>query len=672
VSKLLFESTTGQMQLGKISLVNSIGSKNKEDDVFLRDTDNNSGHIVYNDFQPPLKKFDGYIELTRSAKLDPIISVHELAHYLFTLNDEYIVQNDVRVRVCHNDESTGQCIMEFGRGFGTVLKPDGTLDIPENQPFNRVEKFCFKSHGTASNNPQHNDHGKACWDTITTVFCKAQNPEQLENAERAIDEMEWKILPTSTSYVFSVTSSPLFSAARLLPSVKSAAKTWVELLADSHDRLGFVFGPHVDQTKKLEEINSNQVEELFSFIDNVSIADTTFAESVQLVQRQFEGVDAAYNRVVHLCADDGEVGIPINVDLTTFEQRQIQFHLVTSGKGLLAEKLVSDQLTNKWISISNLIAEARPSRQVAIFYEGQLVQELVNQTPGFSFAQHQVGVLREVPCEPNGDNFDKVRVRNSTRKIEPDERRTNFDENPFGVDIPVFIEQTAEKAIFFLTVPTASETEFSLITPNGEIVSRKSFGGDLSRKSNDVRISQVGLSTAWYEISRIVPGRWIARIKRNEGQDELPFELFTAVQNPNFIVDTQVSVEGGMIEFRCKTTYDRTLDYITVTVDIFEIGADRLKLVSQLVLRRGFNTIQFVETPETTKQEGPSNKSTGWYGASAKLGQGAYRAVFRIFNAGQAVYANRLLRYDGQVPKIEFHEPIPSFTRSCDHPFIVE
>ena len=111
-SKLLFEATQGQLQLGELKFQNN-GCYNFVDDIFLDPSLDAS--LQGTGQGDPKKPFYGCLKISPQAMHEPSVLVHEFGHYIINLNDEYIPATSTtpRRRTCQGKPSTHQCIMEY-------------------------------------------------------------------------------------------------------------------------------------------------------------------------------------------------------------------------------------------------------------------------------------------------------------------------------------------------------------------------------------------------------------------------------------------------------------------------------------------------------------------------------------------------------------------------------
>ena len=154
------------------------------------------------------RPFEKKVVLTNIGQRFPNLPIHEIAHYLFGVRNEYVYQRNRWERVCTNEPSQRSCFMEWGADCSIELDSNGD-PLPENeQPEHIVTQFCFGDATTNSSdshlaryrppavyvestNPQHASFQGSCWDQMKHRFPNLLAPNEVPSSIPAPVSIEW-------------------------------------------------------------------------------------------------------------------------------------------------------------------------------------------------------------------------------------------------------------------------------------------------------------------------------------------------------------------------------------------------------------------------------------------------------------------------------------------------
>jgi hypothetical protein len=252
-SRLLYNATNGQLQLGTIRVLNCTYDKDQAD-IWIRD--NNAGA-----FATVLGLGgEGHIYLsqthksTSGAALGQFGVVHELGHYVFGLFDEYKgllegavnlainnVQGTVASEQTADDPAGWFCTAEAD--LVACVMDGGSTIIPDN---GRTE-FCTATHGglsTAHNdtsyagefyfvNAQEHLNEESCWETIAAQMGFTP-PEAVDTSDLpGLEPIVWEVAEDATRMVLCIDRSTSISGG-FFEDVKTAAMQAVDLFHIRH------------------------------------------------------------------------------------------------------------------------------------------------------------------------------------------------------------------------------------------------------------------------------------------------------------------------------------------------------------------------------------------------------------------------------------------------------
>lgn len=626
-SKMLFEATEGQMQLGRLYFSND-APYSAETDIHLHNTSGNSSTTL------PHSTFYGRVDLREHVRNEPLVIVHELGHYVITLRDEYVVDYigtaSVRRR-CQNDPSTHECPMEFARGFGLLLDNTG---VPSGtQPTNIVNRFCHSNHVANFDNSQQSIHGQSCWETMAKVYenIVLPNGHPLPNE---LQDVEWIETNSASRYALVISSSAGFGIPAVERAIKAATKEWVYRMLVSGDQFFLTLGA-AGFIGPMQNVDAEAAGKLFAAIDQSNLNASENGEVLRLATEQFPDALGAFQRLVLLAPGNSSLSID-GLDFNLPEKR-LGLLTRTYGVGEIDEQLSRLSTNNKWIQHAGFPIADQEQSLYAFGLQNELIELYFSSTPGFGIVEMQLIRL------PAAEARHFVPAAEGLLSFQ-DQPVINLEPREMGVDFPVWIEHGAEAVTFLLSQPKADEYDLTLLAPNGN---------DLHQAHPHSSLDVVS-----FDLSGNVSGRWILRVRRRRAGDSTPFCLLAAVRNRSLGTSSNVKVHGQTVRFRFLCEQKYALDCVDTSVEIYRLLPDAQApgdVVKTITLSRervvGSQSPQLVEV------------STGWFEAETQLPPGSYIAVFRARNHGQASYAsNPGGIVNGEIATFPF-ESIPPFSR---------
>lgn len=636
-SKILFKATNGHMQLGSIQFLND-GPSSADDDVVLHNAGTESGT------PGGTSPFDHQITLVPHVMKEPVVIVHELGHYIALLGDEYLGL----LRRCQNNAATHQCIMEFGQGFG--LRLDNAGNPSTAQPIHTVNQFCFTNHQAIAGNEQEIKNGESCWQTLKDHYSQLTLPggKASSNTHKKI---EWIDRAVTSKYALVIPPSDAFTQPQVELAIKASAKQLVHRVAFSGDQLAIIIGSQ-GLLHQMNYIAEADIDTILAKIDNADLSEGKAKRwTVASATDQFRNPQGAYQRMI-LLADGNS-----NLDLTTLGrtliEKRISLVARAYGRGELDSQLERLNESSKWISHESFPILPQQFDAYEFGLQNEMIQLYFANTPGYGIVDMQSGRLPAIH---------KASVLNLVQSSQSSEaekiavvQEINLEHRDRGVDLPVWIDEEAESVTFLMSEPVAGGIEFTLVAPNGNEI--------FQPKTSPTGPSNV----VWFDLTEKLTGRWLLRLRRKKGSDELPFFLLTAVRNRHLRTSAEVKVsENKIVKLRCQTVYRFPLDSIQTVVDIVRLQPDTetpSETVASIVLKR------------ERKMDGQTKKyvdvSTGMYVGEISLVPGAYIAKFQVQHHGQAIYAsNPGGNIHGNVMEY-VQRPIPPFARQESHRFEV-
>jgi hypothetical protein len=244
-SRLLFNATDGQLQLGQIRVVDS-GLDKWDADVWVLDGNSGafanvlglggSGHI--------------YLSQTHKSVIEPAVGhfglVHEFGHYGFGLYDEYkaaqppgaariaeqVLRNQEH-QFCTAEGDTVACVMDGG----TTIQPNnGRTEfcsaVLEGLTTRHNEGIIVD--GQLFANAQQSLNGESCWETIHRAVGLAE-PQSVQTADPpGLEPIDWQVVPPVDRLVICLDrSESMFVRPDRIDLAKRTAESIVGLL---HER----------------------------------------------------------------------------------------------------------------------------------------------------------------------------------------------------------------------------------------------------------------------------------------------------------------------------------------------------------------------------------------------------------------------------------------------------
>jgi len=635
-SCILFHATNGQMQFGEIFFIDD-GTPTSDEDIFVENLPGDSLTTVINHVP-----FCGQVILKSHVMNEPLVTVHEIGHYVVTLGDEY----KGALRVCQNDPTTHQCIMEFSRGYG--LRLDDSGNVAAVQPQNVVNQFCFCVHPRVpfplpTQNGQESRHRQSCWETLHTLYPMLALPSGT-STPGTLQPVQWSELSTVSRYAISIPADPIFAEIQIEQAIKNAVKEWVNQIASSDNQLALFLGS-AGSLHPMQTIMPDEVPKLHDRIDATSLGKgqpepSDFQKSFD----QFEGNMTAYQRLILLTAGNSPDNVKALPQLS--EQNRFAMIATTVGSGALVDRLEELGESSKWIAQQNFPIANNELSKYAFSLQNQLIETYFGNTPGSGVVQLRWGSF---PATQDAESAIAPSPLQDIKRLQPLQMSLNSE----GFDFPLWIEQDARSLSFLLSEPAESQIDMSLVAPNGETVSvpaRRNLPFHAFNRSGDVR------------------GKWIVRLRRTKTGPRLPFFFIAAVNNRELRISTDIKVAPKRrVQLRLQAIHQFPIDHVEAVVDIFRLQPDEDptdEIYKSVLLRR-----DRALDPVSQKMV---EVSSGIYCGEVDLVPGSFIALFRAYNYGTATYASNP---DGVVGgNVYSHEPkpIPSFARFVRHRFHVK
>ncbi len=630
-SKILFEATNGHMQLGTIHFLNN-GTGSADDDVVLHNAGTESGT------PGGTSPFDHQITLVPHVMNEPVVILHELGHYIALLGDEYLKYGGI-FRLCQNNAATHECIMEFGQGFG--LRLDNAGNPSTIQPTHTVNQFCFVNHHPNIGSVQ------SCWSKLKHLYSQLTLPGD-KASHSTHKEIEWIDRAGTSKYALVIPPWDAFSQPQVELAIKTAAKQLVQRVAFSGDQLAIIIGSQ-GLVHQMSYVAQTDIDTILEKIDNADLSEGQAKRwTVASATDQFRNPQGAYQRMILLAA--GNATLDLTTLRNTLAEKRISLVARSYGRGELSSQLERLDESSKWISHESFPILPQEFDAYEFGLQNEMIQLYFANTPGYGIVDMQSGRLPAIH---------KASVLNLVQSSEAEKiavvQEINLEHRDRGVDLPVWIDEEAESVTFLMSEPVAGGIEFTLVAPTGnEIVQPKTAPTGPS-------------NVVWFDLTEKITGRWLLRLRRKKGGDELPFFLLTAVRNRHIRTSAEVKVsENNIVKLRCQTVYRFPLDSIQTVVDIVRLLPDTetpSETVASIVLKR------------ERKMDGQTKRyvdvSTGMYVGEISLVPGAYIAKFQVQHHGQAIYAsNPGGNINGNVMEY-VQRPIPPFARQESHRFEV-
>jgi uncharacterized protein YegL len=228
-SRLLFEATNGQHQIGNV-FVCPQSAGGRDADAWLLAED---GRSVSN--LKGLGTPGAHMTLYGDERFKPYIIVHELSHYVYGVYDEYSGTGGEPAE-CVGGTTGDACIMEAAWSDGDRFGDDaaGGALVP-----GRVRRFCTASdHDPDHDTEQESVNHSACWGTMVTTFPGLTIPPDAFGAPDGADSINWVVLAAEQRYALVLDRSGSM-AGNKLEQTRIGGAWWADV-ARMRERLAVV------------------------------------------------------------------------------------------------------------------------------------------------------------------------------------------------------------------------------------------------------------------------------------------------------------------------------------------------------------------------------------------------------------------------------------------------
>lgn len=519
-SELLYDSTDGQMQLGRVYCAND-SRGTSEADAFLMEEEGKSFTTTP---IPGLGTPDLHVVLKGDERKKPFIVVHELAHYLYAVWDEY--EDATR---CTNDTSTGACIMEWGWGAGDTLEDDGTL-VP-----GLISEFCtVDNHDPDGGTEQEANNGESCWETIVGAFSDVSLPSGLPDtpAPAGHDTVEWIMLADAARFSLVLDRSGSMSTGNAIAGVRFGADYWVRYLKETGDELSVVQYNH-DPDDILPHTlltASTDLDPTLSAIAGITASgDTNIGGALSRgMDHVLSPGDQAATQVLVLFSDGlHNTGTDPATVLPDLVDNGIRVYTIGFGPG--ADQALLETIAADTGGRFEQIDAAPDSAAAQLEIQNHLIEISGEVREGSGIVTMTPGLLGEpVAGEPDSateaaelqPSSSPTAIREALAK-----RPFHFRPRPRGVDHRAHIEAGSIRATFVVSHLIGTEVGFHLVRPDGSIV-------DPSSDPSVTFVDPKGTPYAFYLVRDPMPGTWIMRLSRRSPRGTIPFKVFAFSENP--------------------------------------------------------------------------------------------------------------------------------------------
>lgn len=185
--KMLWKASRGMMRFGKVRMGSDRSLRGRADIVV--DKVGHASVAQSPDRERTSLGTDDTMYLFEEDRDAPIVTLHELGHYVFCLSDEY--KSDIWARVGgvdkvveKGDEDTSFCSVERASPGDSTKNPSHSCLMYENNYPNIYYLFCAEEHLTRNNlaggrwavTDQQKHNGKSCAGTVAALFGLASLP----------------------------------------------------------------------------------------------------------------------------------------------------------------------------------------------------------------------------------------------------------------------------------------------------------------------------------------------------------------------------------------------------------------------------------------------------------------------------------------------------------------
>jgi hypothetical protein len=561
-SRLLYNSTNGQLQFGQVRVLNCAFDKDAADVWIL---DGNSGA-----FANPLGLGGfGHIFLSQTHKstilpaLGQFGLVHEMGHYGFGLYDEY--KGEEVQTLLAGGEQTDK-FLEPHQFCVTDLDPiaclmDGGTTVAPN---NGRTEFCTHAHeglstqhnegieidGTIYVNAQQVYNGESCWETIERILGLVSPTEVDTEDPPGLDPIEWSIAPGFNRVVILVDRSySMVARPEKITLAKEAGNLLVALLHEEKtveidgadvqlpgENLGIIsFANNTTLEFEMQEIMDESTKDLAqTIIDEISSpatqplsTDMGAGLQASLDEIEAHGEISACSEAIVLLSDGGHNG-------------------ETDPLGLLPD------LMDRGVRVYTIGLGTDPN--------AELMEEIADSTGG--------GFFQAAEAEDLPDIMTLI-----ASEVRAAGMIAAYQDSIFGLDesVQTFIDALAEEVTAILEWDQGI-LDMVLTSPTGDVITLES-----ALEREDVEAGMEG-NLLFIRVVNPETGLWEARISAIEQDGMTYFDLTILDENRNILVrattDKEVYTFPDPVRLRVDVIADVPVAGADVQATVERPGAD--------------------------------------------------------------------------------------------------
>ncbi|MFX0200832.1 MAG: discoidin domain-containing protein [Candidatus Hodarchaeota archaeon] len=529
-SRLMFNSTDGQMQFGTIRVSENSAFQNKADFwVLLGDGNANSGgfgvlgnagsHVTIYREQHRFTSEDGPDGNERGQ----FGIVHELGHHAFDLRNEYHggPPSYASGRYCISTTSNDVCIMDGG----TAVHPTHHRTEWCTDPADSLST----AHITSPENHQESHHGEACWETIadycsSTYGITMSEPTTVNTSDPAGHVAPaWIIIGDDLRYVICLDKSYSMHGSRL-DKAQHGGELFVDLghegsgefLAVTSFSGGVGYDPPADVDFSLTEIITDTVK------DNARTAIGGI--SVENMTAIGDGMRVSLDELETMAQDDACVEAIVLLSDGA--------HNYGSGYGYDDPDDVIPDLRDRGVRVFT-IGLGDPADPVYPLDEPML-QHIADETGG---------LYTHAPTEASLATIYTTYCAEIRGADVCSEETGEFSGEEYGYEYEkAYVDEFTNEATFVLHWPTGGHAfDLELESPDGTII-------DPATAVADPRIKYVQMDYyEFYRVMKPMTGTWILWIRGVEQPSGIPYTTQTLAEAPG--VDFSVFVKKHLFEY---------------------------------------------------------------------------------------------------------------------------
>ncbi|MCK5291242.1 MAG: VWA domain-containing protein [Thermoplasmata archaeon] len=655
-SRILFDSTDGQMQYGRLFVANkSMGSD--EADAWLLQEEGTSSSFV-----DALGTSGLHMNLKSDEKNKPFVIIHEFGHYGFGLYDEYTGPGGSAE--CTGDPTTGACIMEHGWWDGDQIDDDGNLTEGD------VNEFCTDvDHDPDSDTDQEDIHGEPCWETIQDNYPEVDVPAGLPDAPvpAGHEEVDWILLAEDPRIALVLDKSGSMSLHNAIAGVRLGADYWTNFLAQTGDSLAIVAYDNA-QNVILPLTAMTDTMDLSGILN--SIAAISSGGTTNIGGAMSEGVgqitspgDRAATQVMVLFSDGRHnTGTPPEDVLGDMVENGIRAYTV--GFGPYADQTRLQEIAEATGGRFEQIDADPDTPDAQLEIQNYLIEISGEVRDGSGIVTMSPGLLPE-PTANEREEATKISALHlsASRDIKMLAKRPlAFRTTTSGFDHKAYIEVGSTRATFVASHKEGTSLNFALIRPNGDVVIPKT-------DPDAVFVNPENRPYTFYVINNPTHGHWIMRITRAQASGEIPFKVFAFSDNrdiavglrgikPVFKVDDKILIRAQIYNKVPLTDILNPVvrvpprDYVTTLPTTKPIRATLRQRMTQFDIKG-------------TQLERPIPVRNGVYEGELSFDEpGSYSVVVRFTSTGKAMEAEPEAERRREGEEEEKFPPAPVFVRT--------